>query len=310
MRIVFMGTPGFAVPVLKLLVLNDYEIAAVYTQPDRPAGRGCNASFSPVKQTALSLDLNVVQPVSLKQKETQEELASFKPDVIVVAAFGQILTQTVLDLPAYGCINIHPSLLPKYRGAVPVSASILNGDSFAGVSIMLMDKGLDTGPVLSQAQIPVLGYDNTEILTDKLSLVGSQLLLEVLPCWKKGEIIPRPQDNASASYFATVTKEMGEINWSQPAEFIWRKVRAYYPWPGCFTRWRGKNIKVIEALPISAVKGIAVGQVDILSDGSAGVGTGNGILKIKTLQLEGRKPMSSTEFLRGQRQFAGSILPS
>ena len=310
MRIVFMGTPGFAVPVLKLLVLNDYEVAAVYTQPDRPSGRGCNASFSPVKQAALSLGLNVVQPVSLKNEETLGELASLKPDLIVVAAFGQILTQAVLDLPGYGCINIHPSLLPMYRGAVPVAASILNGDSFAGVSIMLMDKGLDTGPVLSQAQIPVLGYDNTEILTDKLSLVGVQLLLDVLPNWKKGEIAARPQDNACASYFAAVTKEMGVIDWSQPAEAIWRRVRAYYPWPGCFTRWQGKNVKIIEATPLPAVSGIAVGQVAALSDGSAGVGTGNGVLKIITLQLEGKKPMSSREFLRGQRQFAGSVLPS
>jgi methionyl-tRNA formyltransferase len=305
-----MGTPGFAVPVLKLLVLNDYKIAAVYTQPDRPAGRGCNASFSPVKQAALSLGLHVVQPVKLRNEESLCELASFKPDVIVVAAFGQLLTQAVLDLPVYGCINVHPSLLPKYRGAVPVAASILNGDSFAGVSIMLMDKGLDTGPVLSQAQIPVLGYDNMEILTDKLSLIGAQLLLEVLPRWKKGEMVPRPQDNTSASYFATVTKEMGEIDWSQPAEVIRRRIRAYYPWPGCFTRWQGKNIKIIDALPLPAVSGSAVGRVDVLSDGSAGIGTGSGILKIDTLQLEGKKPMSSKEFLMGQRQFAGSILPS
>jgi methionyl-tRNA formyltransferase len=305
-----MGTPAFAVPVLKLLVLNDYKIAAVYTQPDRPAGRGCNASFSPIKQAAMSLGLNVVQPVKLRNEESLCELASFEPDVIVVAAFGQILTQAVLDLPAYGCINIHPSLLPRYRGAVPVAASILNGDSFAGVSIMLMDKGLDTGPVISQAQIPVLGYDNTEILTDKLSLIGSQLLLEVLPRWKKGEIAPRTQDNASASYFATVTKETGEIDWSQPAGVIWRKVRAYYPWPGCFSRWQGKNIKIIEALPQPAIKDVCSGQVTVLSDGSAGVGTGNGVLKISTLQLEGKKPMSSAEFIRGQRQFAGSMLPS
>ncbi len=310
MRIVFMGTPGFAVPVLELLVLNDYEIAAVYTQPDRPSGRGCNMSFSPVKQAALSLGLHVVQPVSLKQEAALGELASLKPDVIVVAAFGQILTRSVLDLPEYGCINIHPSLLPKYRGAVPVAASILNGDSFAGVSIMLMDKGLDTGPVISQAQIPVLGYDNTGILSDKLSLVGAYLLMEVLPDWGKGRISPRPQDDAAASYFSTVTKESGEIDWAQPAEISWRKVRAYYPWPGCFTRWQGKNIKIIEALPQPAIKDVCSGQVTVLPDGSAGVGTGNGILKIIALQIEGKKPMSSTEFLRGQRQFVGAVLPS
>lgn len=310
MRIVFMGTPRFAVPVLKMLVLNDYQVAAVYTQPDRPSGRGCSTSFSPVKQAAVSLGLKVVQPDNLKNRETLAELAAFKPDLIVVAAFGQILTQSVLDLPEYGCINIHPSLLPKYRGAVPVTASILNGDSFAGVSIMLMDKGLDTGAVLSQAQIPVLAYDNTEILTDKLSLVGAFMLLETLPDWVKGRISPRPQDNAAASYFSTVSRESGEIDWSEPAEVIWRKVRAYYPWPGCFTRWQGKNLKIIEALPQSAVSGMSSGHVVILPDGSAGVGTGCGILKIVALQMEGRKPMSSIEFLRGRRQFAGAVLPS
>jgi methionyl-tRNA formyltransferase len=309
-RIVFMGTPLFAVPVLKMLVLNDYQVAAVYTQPDRPAGRGCNASFSPIKQVAISLGLKVVQPENLKNGETIEELAALKPDVIVVAAFGQILTQSVLDLPGHGCINIHPSLLPKYRGAVPVAASILNGDSFAGVSIMLMDKGLDTGPVLSQAQIPVLAYDNTEILTDKLSLVGAFMLLDILPDWVKGRILPRPQNNAAASYFSTVIRESGEINWSEPAEIIWRRIRAYYPWPGCFTHWQGKNLKIIDAMPISAVCDAALGQVSILPDGSAAIGTGSGVLKIITLQMEGKKPMSSAEFLRGQRQFAGAVLPS
>jgi methionyl-tRNA formyltransferase len=305
-----MGTPIFAVPVLELLVLNDYQVEAVYTQPDRPAGRGCNTSFSPVKQAALSFGLKVVQPDSLKNIETLAELAALNPDVIVVAAFGQILTQSVLDIPRYGCINIHPSLLPKYRGAVPVAASILNGDSFAGVSIMLMDKGLDTGPVLSQAQIPVLGYDNTEILTDKLSLIGAFMLLEILPDWVRGRIPARPQDNAAASYFSTVSRESGEIDWSRPAEVIWRRVRAYYPWPGCFTRWQGKNLKIIEALPQSSVNDAAIGQVVMLPDGSAGIGTGSGVLKIVTLQMEGKKSMSSAEFLRGQRQFAGAVLPS
>ncbi len=310
MRIVFMGTPDFAVPVLKLLVLNNYRVTAVYTQPDKPAGRGCRMAFSPVKQEALSLGLKVAQPVSLKEGESVEELAALKPDVIVVAAYGQILTQAVLDLPKYKCINIHPSLLPKYRGAVPVAASILNGDSFTGVSIMQMDKGLDTGPVISQAQIPVLGYDNTGILTHKLSLMGAFLLLEILPDWIKGRIPPRPQDDSAASYFSAITRESGEIDWSEPAEVIRRKVHAYYPRPGCFTRWQGKNMKIIDALPQPKIQGAECGHVIVLSDGSAGVATGNGILKIVKLQMEGKKPMSSVEFLRGQRQFAGSVLPS
>jgi methionyl-tRNA formyltransferase len=310
LRIVFMGTPYFAVPVLKLLVLNDYQVIAVYTQPDKPAGRGCRMALSPVKQEALSLGLKVIQPDSLKKEQSFEQLAALKPDIIVVAAYGQILTQAVLDLPKYKCINIHPSLLPKYRGAVPVAASILNGDSFTGVSIMKMDKGLDTGPVISQAQIPVLGYDNTGILTHKLSLLGAFLLLEILPDWIKGGISPRPQDDSAANYFSTITRESGEIDWSEPAENIGRKVRAYYPKPGCNTCWQGKNMKIIEALPQSVSADADVGKVVILPDGSAGIGTGKGILKIVTLQMEGKKPMSSVEFLRGQRQFAGSVLPS
>jgi methionyl-tRNA formyltransferase len=309
-RIVFMGTPVFAVPVLGCLVLNDYDVVSVYTQPDRPSGRGCATVLSPVKQAALSLNLNVAQPVSLKKPGVFDELAAFKPDVIVVAAFGQILPEPVLNLPKYGCINIHPSLLPKYRGAVPVAASILNGDKFAGVTIMRMDKGLDTGPLLAQAQVPVLNYDNTGLLTDKLSLVGAFLLLEVLTCWTKGEIAPRPQDEAAASYFGTVTKESGEIDWSQPADVIWRKIRAYYPWPGCFTRWQGKTLKLIETQSLPDDKVAAIGQVIALPDGSPGIKTGDGILKVLSLQLEGKKQMSSAEFLRGQRQFAGSVVPS
>ena len=310
MRLVFMGTPVFAVPALNHLVLNDYEVAAVYTQPDRPSGRGCNTVSSPIKQAAESFNLKIVQPQNLKRPEVVEELAALKPDVIVVAAFGQILPQSVLSLPKYGCINIHPSLLPKYRGAMPVAASLLNGDRFAGVSIMLMDKGLDTGPVLAQAQIPVLDYDNTGVLTDKLSLIGAYLLQEVLPGWIRGEITPRCQQESNASYFGTITKESGEIDWTQPAEVIWRKVRAFYPWPGCYTRWQGKNLKIIESVPIVSKEESSIGQAVLLPEGGFGIRTGEGILKVLSLQLEGKKQMSSDEFLRGQRQFTGTVLPS
>jgi len=309
-RIVFMGTPSFAGPALRLLKSNGYEIAAVYTQPDRPAGRGCKVSFSPVKQIALELGLKVVQPVSLKKEEAFEELKSFAPDAIVVAAFGQILNRAVLDLPRYGCVNIHPSMLPKYRGAVPVAASLLNGDSFTGVSIMLMDEGLDTGPVLSQAQIPIQKYDNMGVLTDKLAFIGACMLLETLPDWAKGRILARPQDEAAASYFRTITRESGIIDWSEDAVLIWNKVRAYYPWPGCYTRWQGKNIKIIEAAPVAWQGNAAIGEVIALPHGGAGVVTGRGVLNIVTLQPEGKKPMPSAEFLRGQRQFIGSVLPS
>ncbi len=310
MRIVFMGTPLFAVQSLNHLVLNDYEVLAVYTQPDKPSGRGCNTIFSPVKQSALSFDLNIIQPPNLKDCQVITELSAFEPDVIVVAAFGQILPQSVLDIPKYGCINIHPSLLPKYRGAVPIAAAILKGDSFAGTSIMLMEKGLDTGPILAQAQIPLLGYDNTGILTEKLSFISAYLLQEVLLSWTRGEITPRRQQESDASYFGTITKDSGEIDWSQPAPDLWRKIRAYTPRPGCYTRWQGKNLKITESLPLTCTGNFVTGQVSILPDGYAGVRTGDGVLKVISLQIEGKKQMSSAEFLRGQRQFVGSVLPS
>ena len=245
-----MGSPEFAVLPLEHLVRSHCHVAAVYTQPDRPAGRGQALGPSAVKRAATLLGLSVVPPVSLKEPETVAELRSFQPDVIVVAAFGQILPKSVLAIPRYGCLNIHPSLLPRFRGASPVAAAILAGDEFTGVSIMLMEEGLDTGPLLARAQIPISGIDTTGTITAKLSRIGSQLLLEVLPRWLKGELTPRPQDEALASYCHPISKEAGEIDWELAAASIWRQVRAYSPWPGGYTRWQGKRLKIIEAAPL------------------------------------------------------------
>ena len=309
MRIVFMGTPEFAAPALRHLILNDYQVVAVYTQPDRPGGRGRGLVASPVKGLAEALSLPVVQPVSLKKADTIAELAGFKPDVIVVAAYGQILPEAVLRLPGYGCINIHPSLLPRHRGASPVAAAILAGDRFTGVSIMLMDRGLDTGPVLARAQIPISDRDNTGSLTRKLSLVAARLFQDVLPGWLKGDIKPQPQDEASATYFGTITKDDGEIDWHLPAVAIWRRVRAFYPWPGGYTRWRGGLLKIIEAVPLPRAEDTVAGQVVVLPGVGFGVGTGDGILGVLAVQLEGKRIMTADEFLRGQRQFGGAVLP-
>ena len=311
MRIVFMGTPEFSVRPLQHLVLNQYEVAAVYTQPDRVAGRGRSLTSSPVKKTAEELGLPVMQPVNLKKEDTVAELAGLKPDIIVVAAFGQILPQSVLDIPEFGCVNMHPSLLPEFRGASPVAAAILGGNKFTGVSIMLMDAGMDTGPVLAQAQIPVSARDTTGSLTPKLSLVTAQLLLEVLPSWVKGDITPRPQDNAQATYCGTITKEEGEIDWRLPAVGIWRRVRAFQPWPGCYTRWQGKLLKIIEAVPLPEEKALKIGQVLAVDKEKAvfGVSTGEGVLGVLKVQLEGKRPMSAGEFLRGQQKLIGAILP-
>jgi methionyl-tRNA formyltransferase len=307
-----MGTPQFAVPSLEHLVLNQFQVVAVYTQPDKPAGRGRSLQSPPVKKAALALKLPVLQPVSLKQAEVVAELANFHPEVIVVAAFGQILPQPVLDIPPYGCINIHPSLLPRFRGASPVAAAILSGDEFTGVSIMLMDAGLDTGPILARASVPISPQDTTGSLTDKLSLVAAQLLPEVLLRWVRGEITPQPQNDAEATYSAPITKEEGEIDWHLPAVEIWRRVRAFQPWPGCYTYWQGKRLEIIEAVPLAEEKGYEIGQVVALNkeEMAFGVSTREGILGVVKVQLEGRRAMSAAEFLRGQRKLIGAVLPS
>jgi methionyl-tRNA formyltransferase len=310
MRIVFMGTPEFAVSALEGLVNNGYEVVVVYTQPDKASGRGLTVEEPPVKKAALKLNLNVLQPANLKSGEIRAHLAELKPDAIVVAAFGQILPQSVLEIPPLGCINIHPSLLPRFRGVAPVPAAILNGDEFTGVSIMLMDKGVDTGPVLTRAQVPVLPQDTAGSLMEKLSRIGAQLLLDTMPRRFCKEIKPKPQNDANATYTKMLTKEAGEIDWKLPAVEIWRRVRAYQPWPGCYTRWQGKQLKILEAVPLVR-EGIAEpGKVVAVNKGSAafGVVSGDGILGVIKVQMEGKKVMTSEEFLRGQRQFIGVVL--
>ena len=316
MRVVFMGSPEFAVPALRHLMLNGYQVVAVYTRPDKPAGRGRSLASSPVKKAALAWGLPLVQPVSFKPAEATLKLAGLRPDVIVVAAFGQILPQKVLDIPRYGSINIHPSLLPRHRGASPVAAAILAGDEFTGASIMLMDAGLDTGPVLGRAQIPILAWDNTGSLTAKLSLIAAHLLGEVLSGWLRGELTPQPQDEAGATYSGTISKEAGSIDGRLEVVDIWRQVRAFHPWPGCYTRWRGKVLKITEAVPLPVAEGAEIGQVIALprtqekAAAAFGVSTGDGVLGVLRVQLEGKRVMSAAEFLRGQRRFIGAKLPS
>lgn len=313
MKVVFMGSPQFAVPALEQLAASGYRPAAVYTQPDRAAGRGRALLASPVKKAALARQLTVVQPTSLKRPEAIEQLAGFEPDLIVVAAFGQLLPKAVLEMPRRGCLNIHPSLLPKYRGASPVTAAILAGDRFSGVSVMLLDEGMDTGPVLARAQIPVSPTDTTASLGGKLSQVGARLLGEVVVGWTRGELEPGPQDDSQASYCQPVSKEEGEIDWRLPAVEIGRRVRAFYPWPGGYTRWRGKTLKIIEAAPLiekTLASGGAVGEVVAPEGGGLAVATGEGALAVLKLQLEGKQAMSAADFVRGQRDFIGSVLPS
>jgi len=311
MKVVFMGTPEFAVAPLKGIFLSGHEVVAVYTQPDKPAGRGRLVVESPVKKEATILRLPVLQPRNFKAQETVAELRDFKPEAIVVAAFGQMLPQSVLDIPRYGCINIHPSLLPKYRGVSPVAAAILVGDEFTGVSVMLLDSGTDTGPVLVQAQVPISPHDTTGSLTEKLSRIGTQLLVDVLPRWVKGQVAPRPQEEAKASYSGKVTKEDGQIDWRLSALVISRRVRAFNPWPGAYTAWHGKQLKIVEARPLPARDAANAGLVVSVPDGLGfGIGTGDGTLGVVTVQLQGKKAMPAADFLRGQRGLVGAVLPS
>ncbi|MBN1176127.1 MAG: methionyl-tRNA formyltransferase [Dehalococcoidales bacterium] len=309
MRIVFMGSPGFAVPALERLILGGYDVVGVYTQPDRPAGRGRSPTPPPVKNTAIQRGLPVFQPESLRSAEALEQLEALKPDIIVICAFGQILTQAVLDIPPRQCVNVHFSLLPRHRGASPVAAAILAGDEFTGVSIQLVRKKLDTGPILTRAAVPISPRDNTGSLTEKLGLVGANLLLEALTGWLRNEITTRPQDEEEATYFSQIDKEAGEIDWNLPAVEIWRRVRAYYPWPGGYTSWRGRQLKIIEAEALPGEKSPGAGKVVALPGQRAGIGTGEGVLGVLRVQLEGKKAMSAADFLRGQWDFTDSTLP-
>jgi methionyl-tRNA formyltransferase len=309
LRIVFMGSPQMAVPTLEQLTKNNFNVVAVYTQPDRPAGRGQGLTASAVKETALKWGLAVEQPESLKPPEVLAKLAGYKPDVIVVCAYGQILTQSVIDLPPTKCLNVHFSLLPKHRGASPVMASILAGDAFTGVSIQIVRMKLDTGPLLASAAIPISPIDTSGTLAPRLSNIGAHLLQEALTGWMRGEITPREQDETQASYFGQIKKEEGEIDWKMPAVEIWRRVRAYQPWPGCYTYWKGKQLKITEGKPIDGGQDVP-GTVIALGDNEVGITTGNGILIVTGLQYEGKKAMHTKAFVQGQRDFTGSKLPS
>ncbi len=305
-RIVFMGTPDFAVPALETLA-QDYQVAGVVTQPDRPAGRGRRLVAPPVKEAAQALAVEVFQPPTLRSPEAVERLVAWRPDLVVVAAFGQILRPEVLAIPPHGCLNVHASLLPRYRGAAPIPAAILAGDERTGVTIMRMDEGLDTGPMLAQADWPIGPEDTTGSLTAALARLGVVLLLEVLPGWLAGAITPRPQDESQATYCRTLRKEDGLLDWAQPAAHLDRQVRACDPWPGAYTAWAGQRLKILRARPLTAAAPAEPGRVVDLAPGT-GVITGEGVLELLVVQLEGKSAMDVHAFSQGRRDFAGSLL--
>ncbi len=322
LRIIYMGTPQFAVPALETLIAGSkpglvlqegYEIVTVITRPDKPSGRGKEVVYSPVKQLALSQEIPVWQPGSLKRQENIEMLAAYQSDLFIVAAFGQILPQAVLDLPRYGTLNIHASLLPKYRGVSPISEAILQGDTETGVTIMLIDAGVDTGPILLQRAIPIAEDDTTGSLTLKLAALGASALLEALPLWVQGKITPQPQDERFASHTHMLHKEDGKIDWNRPADVLARTVRAFTPWPGAYTNWGNKILKIISAHTIQSDPGseARAGTVSLRKENglqTLAVATGNGLLIIEKLQLEGKKVMNADEFLRGYSHIIGEVL--
>ncbi len=306
-RLVFMGTPEFAVPVLEALI-GTHQVVGVVTQPDRPAGRRRQLQPSPVKRVALEYGLSLMQPRSLREPEAIAQLAAWRPELVVVAAFGQILRQDVLDLPPYGCLNVHASLLPRWRGAAPVAAAILAGDDVTGVTIMKMDAGLDTGPILAQREEPIGFSDTRATLEERLAHLGADLLVETLPLYLEGILMPRPQPMNGVTWAGQLRKEDGLLDWSRPAVELDRRVRAFNPWPGAFTFWRAQRLEVLRALPIPTWRGEAApGSVLALADGVI-VSTGEGALRLERVQLAGKRPMDIAAFLRGQRDFVGSRL--
>jgi methionyl-tRNA formyltransferase len=317
-RIVFMGSPEFAIPTLQWLV-GEYsptsakgEIAGVFTQPDRPSGRGRKPRSSPVKVLAQEYRLPVLEPVSLQGPEALAELQALRPDVIIVAAYGHILPAVVLDLPPFGSLNVHASLLPRWRGAAPVAAAILAGDDTTGVTIMRMDAGLDTGPILSQRSQGIAPEDTRGSLTARLAQLGADLLRDTLPNWLAGALKPQSQDEALATYAPLIKKEEGRIDWGEPADDIARRVRAFHPWPGAFTYWEDKVLKILRANFVESRWGkesdeLVPGMV-IAGDEGPEVITGRGALQLYELQLAGKRPMSADDFARGARGFVGGRL--
>jgi methionyl-tRNA formyltransferase len=299
-KVVFMGSPDFSLPSLRALA-NTYDVMGIVTQPDRASGRGRELKAPPVKTLALELGIPVMQPEKLRQPEAMEQLRAWNPELIVVAAFGQILRKDVLDLPRFGCINIHASLLPRWRGAAPIHAAILYGDKETGVTIMKMDAGLDTGPILSKRSMPLTQEDTAGSVLEKLSTLGADLLVETLPDYLSGNLTPIPQPEEGVTYAPMMKKEEGRLDFTQPAEELERRVRAFNPWPGAFMEFDGALLKVHRARVETGEA--SVGE-RLVYNGQPAIGAGGGIIILEEVQPAGKKSMSGKSFLAGARQWA------
>ena len=321
MRIVFMGTPDFSVPALKALVEAGHQVIAVVTQPDKPKGRGKEVQMTPVKIQAMEYGIPVYQPAKVREASFVEVLKGLEADVYVVIAFGQILPKAVLELPKYGCINIHASLLPKYRGAAPIQWCVIDGERETGITTMMMDVGLDTGDMLEKAVIPIEEKETGGSLHDKLSLAGGDLILSTLKKLEEGTLVRTPQTDEGTCYAKMLTKSLGDIDWNQGAVSIERLIRGLNPWPSAYTMWNGKTIKIWAADVIAgreaadflsepgvpAETGTAPGTVVCSDKRGLVVCTGGGLLSIRELQMEGKKRMDTPAFLRGYPIPAGDV---
>ena len=303
-KIVFMGTPDFAVPTLNALI-EHHQVIGVVTQPDRPAGRKRKIQQSPVKELAVEHDIPVFQPVRLRDEEALKALQQWQPELYVVAAFGQILPQAVLDIPVYGSLNVHASLLPRWRGAAPIQAAIRAGDDETGVTIMKMDAGLDTGPMLTRWPVNIAPDETGQTLHDKLAQVGADGLIETMPGYMHGAIKIQPQDDSLATYAPAIKKEDGLIDWSHSAAAIDRQIRAFTPWPGTMTTWDGQQIKILSA---RAGDGTADPGLVVEKDGQVAVGTADGLLYLNRVQLAGRGALDMPAFINGHATFVNSRL--
>ena len=308
MKIVFMGTPKLAAGVLKSLYEAGHEISAVVTQPDKPKGRSRALQMSPVKEYALQKGIEVFQPVRIRKPEAVEKLKEFDAEVFVVAAFGQILSQEILDMPKYGCINVHASLLPAYRGSAPIQWCIINGEEKTGVTIMQMDAGIDTGDMLLKKEVSILPDDNAETLSKKLETAGGEAIVEALALLSQGKLEAVPQNEAESSYVSMIDKAMGRIDFSRSAVEIDRLIRGLYPWPSAYTSYKGKTLKIWEAAPLSEETDGQPGSIERVEKDAVYVNTGKGILKVTQLQLEGKKRMQVKDFLLGCRMEKGEML--
>jgi len=305
-RIIFLGTPSFAIPTLKQLLQGPDEVIAVVTQPDREKGRGRKVIPSSVKELALQHGLTLLQPEKVREEAFQEKMKSLQPELFVVVAYGQILPKSLLKIPKHGAVNVHASLLPKYRGAAPIPWAILKGEKLTGVTTMMMDEGMDTGDILLQTEIPIGEEETGETLHDRLTLLGAQLLLETVKGMKAGNVHPIPQDHSKATYAPPLKKEDGRMDWSKEAKEIDRQVRALNPWPGAFTEWNGQLLKIYRGDVREGMSKGRAGMISWVGSDFIEVTTGKDSFLIKEVQLEGKRRMGVRDFMAGHPIPAGT----